>query len=974
MKRPFLALLVLLVTCSLARPAGIKNPPAVKKSLPLDDVPGVMMKNRANSQYLPDRIIIKLMPQTRTSLSKSLLGVRAIDQVLSRLSVTSVAQMFPSASAVTPPGEVDLSLMYAVTFLSPNDPFTIAEQLSTLDEVQYAEPWFIYPVHGVSPVSGDTFTPNDPSFPSQWALQKINAAQAWDVTQGDTTVVIAIVDTGVELNHPDIKANIWTNPGEIPNNGIDDDGNGYVDDVHGWDFIGKDYRNWREDNDPSPTAGNNAHGTHVAGIAAASTNNGIGIASIGFMCKILPVKCSADNDDRASGGSYVLKGYEGIVYAARMEAKVINSSWGGSGGSQFEQEIINFATQQGALVVAAAGNDRSNVFFSPAGYANVLGVAATDQSDIKAIFSNFGEFVDVSSPGVGIYSTLFPSTYDSWSGTSMASPLAAGLAGLVKSKFPNMTPVQVGEQIRVTSDNIDASNSLYAGQLGHGRINALKALTDSTLPSVRMVRFAITDKPGGNGDGYAQPAETLNVSCLFRNYLRPTSSGATVELTSVNGFMTVVNGTFPLVSLGTLDSISNAAAPFRVVVNPNVPQSYTAILQLRFTDGVYTDIQRFSFLVNPTYATHNINAIEMTLTNNGKLGFFDYPANEQGGGFVFRGTNHLFEGGLIIGSSSSQLVDVVRDDRGGQDADFSSSDFFTLKTPGLISQQDGHTTFTDNNASSTNKLGLQIELNSYAFSNPGDDRYIILSYSMKNTSPDTIKNMYVGIFLDWDIGNYDSDISAYDATRSLGYAYEFGEVTRKEYLGIRALDGAASYRSLDRDQANLTRGGKWDWISGGFGATSIGPTDIHHVLSSGPYKLAPAATQTVGFALVAGDSSLANIQQNSDAAQAKWNAIRNPTSVLIDETTTPNVFSLKQNYPNPFNPSTNFEFGIANFGLVSLKVFDLLGRETATIVNDNLQPGTYKVQWDASGLPSGVYIYRMQAGQFVAVRKLVILR
>lgn len=950
------------------------------KSLPLDGIPNVVLKSRTNSHYLPDRVIVKLMPKASSSLSKSSFGIPSIDRILSKVSVSSVSRMFPTPKAAAKSDEVDLSLFFVVQFSSPNDPFTLAGELSKNQEIQYAEPWFIYPLAKTS------FVPNDPSYGLQWGLQKIDASSAWDVSKGDSTVVIAIVDSGVEWAHPDLSANIWSNPGETGtdpsnqdkrSNGVDDDGNGYVDDWHGWDLVGADYQDIQADNNPTPTGSNNDHGTHVAGIAGAVTNNSVGIASLGFRCKILPVKCSADNDNRGTGGvAYILGGYSGITYAAQMGAKVINCSWGGPGGSQFEQDIINFATQHGSLVVAAMGNDASDIFFSPAGYNGVLAVAATNQNDVRASFSNYGSIVDVCAPGTGIYSTLYRSTYATWDGTSMAAPFATALAGLVKSAFPNFTPLQVGEQVRVTCDNIDAANPNFIGLLGRGRINALKALTVTNLPSVRLQSFAVSDVPGGNGNNVAQPAETLNVRCMFRNYLAPTSANARVELTSLSPFVTVINGTFAVSSLGTLDSVSNAASLFRVYVQTGVPQSHTAVMRLQFTDGSFTDGQQISFLVNPTYQTHNINAIQATLTNNGRVGFFDFPDNKEGVGFIYNNANHLYEGGLIIGASSTQVVDVVRNDQGSdqQNQDFFSNNFYTMTTPGVVSHQDGFTTFTDINASSTNRLGIQVDMYSYAFSNPLDSKYIVLRYTIRNTGSLPLDNMYAGIFLDWDLGDFSKDMSAFDVTRSLGYCND-ASATRTEYVGIRALDSAASFRSLVNDATiNLSRSAKWDWLSGGFGAAQAGPADIHHVISSGPYTIQPGSAQTVGFALVAADSSLANLQIVADAAKAKWKIIRNTVGIEHEGNEIPTSFSLSQNYPNPFNPSTNFEFRVASSEFVSIKVFDMLGREVTILVNEERKPGVYKVVWDASALPSGVYLYRIQAGSFKETRKMILMR
>ncbi|MBI3578153.1 MAG: S8 family serine peptidase, partial [Ignavibacteriales bacterium] len=495
MMKRYIIIVLLMINLALAFGGTQQNAKTVQKSLPLDGVPRVTLKTRANSFYMHDRIIIKMMPRIAHSLSKSAFGVSSIDQALSRVSVVSTQSMFPTTSFKTDKETEDLSLFYFVTFSSPNDPFTLAEELSKLPEVQYAEPWFIYPVS-----------------------KEIKAELAWDIAKGDSTVIIAIVDSGVEWHHPDLAANIWTNPNEIPGDGKDNDGNGKVDDIHGWDFAGSQWQSPDEDNDPAPTGGNNNHGTHVAGIAAAATNNGIGVASISYNCKILPVKCAADNDARSFGTGYILTGYQGIVYAAQMGATAINCSWGGSGGSQTEQDIINIVTKQGSLVVAAAGNNASDAFYSPAAYKNVLAVAATDSGDFKASFSNYGDFVDVCAPGVDVSSTVFFSaqptngaktfSYINFSGTSMATPMVTGLIGLVKSTpaFKNYTALQLGEQVRVTCDNIsDNTSGFYAGKLGRGRINAFKALTVTNLPSVRMQSFTITDSPGGNGNGVPQP-------------------------------------------------------------------------------------------------------------------------------------------------------------------------------------------------------------------------------------------------------------------------------------------------------------------------------------------------------------------------------------------------------------------------------------------------------------------------------------
>jgi hypothetical protein len=404
-----------------------------------------------------------------------------------------------------------------------------------------------------------------------------------------------------------------------------------------------------------------------------------------------------------------------------------------------------------------------------------------------------------------------------------------------------------------------------------------------------------------------------------------------------------------------------------------------------YRDGLFSDVQYIKFLVNPTYATHNVNALELTLTNNGRIGFYDFPDNLLGKGLIFNGENFLFEGGLIVGTSATQIDDVVRDEtQATQNADFGSRGFYTLQMPGEVSDQDGYTAFNDSLPPPVNyRIGLLVTMHSYAFSDPADSKYIILQYSIKNNTRNPLTNLYAGLFLDWDVGNYDFNVSNYDFARSLGYCFDAGTgpSTRREYLGVVALDGAAEFRSLVLDSTDFTRPSKWDWISGGFKRTQAGPTDIHQVISSGPYTLSPGATKVVAFALVAGDSSLANIQQNADAAKARWQKMVDNLKVGIEDNiaASPVTYQLTQNYPNPFNPSTTLQFQVPKRSFVSLKVFDVLGRELATLVNEERLAGIYRVTWDASKLPSGVYFYRLRAGDastssargFVETKKMV---
>ncbi|GAB4140968.1 MAG: hypothetical protein Fur0041_16190 [Bacteroidia bacterium] len=369
---------------------------------------------------------------------------------------------------------------YMLEFSDAQNVMNIIAELKATGKVEYAER---------VPLTKTCLTPNDPSYSSQWNLAQINASGAWNYFSSGSNIVIAIVDDAVDRNHPDLSPNLWVNTGEIANNNIDDDGNGYIDDINGFD-VGNN------DNNPNPPSSAYDHGTHVAGIASARANNNTGIASIGFSCKLMAVKATTSS-------SSITNGYDGIVYAVNSGADVINMSWGGTGSSTTAQNIITWASNQGVLLIAAAGNSNVNSMFYPAGYSECMAVASTTTGDVKSSFSNYGTWVDISAPGSNIYSTLPGTGYGNKSGTSMASPLVAGLAGLMLSLNPGLTPSDIKSCITSTAVNINAANPSYTGQLGAGRIDANAAMQciSATLnwpPQANFTANVTTVTAGGN--------------------------------------------------------------------------------------------------------------------------------------------------------------------------------------------------------------------------------------------------------------------------------------------------------------------------------------------------------------------------------------------------------------------------------------------------------------------------------------------
>ncbi|NKQ37900.1 MAG: S8 family serine peptidase, partial [Methanosarcinales archaeon] len=331
--------------------------------------------------------------------------------------------------------------------------------------------------------------PNDTHFGELWGLHNtahdadIDAPEAWGITTGSADVIIAVIDTGVNYNHPELASNMWVNPGEIAGDGVDNDGNGFIDDIYGWDF-------GYSDSSPMDIHG---HGTHVAGTVGAQGNNAVGITGVMWDAQIMALQafhiCPTSGRPLTRTNDLV----NSISYATANGAHIINASWGGGGGSDVPGDILRDAIEaaghNGVLFVAAAGNggldgigdnnDTTPIF--PASYSldNIISVAATDQHDNLAVFSNFGATsVDVAAPGVNILSTVLANNYGFKRGTSMAAPHVAGLAGLLLSHSPNLTVAQLKALIL---DGVDPQTGLAGKMVSGGRINAYGSLTIPTV-------------------------------------------------------------------------------------------------------------------------------------------------------------------------------------------------------------------------------------------------------------------------------------------------------------------------------------------------------------------------------------------------------------------------------------------------------------------------------------------------------------
>ena len=459
-----ISILLLIVVCSEFSLIKAENPP-------LADI---------HSQITPGELLIRLTSEAATDLEQ-LHANAPISLLHAKHNVQSRHPLFPHLAR--PSLNPNLKRIYLLRFApdAPLEALKAAYQQNPLVEaVEY---------NYLRPTLADPVVPNDPQYPEQWNLPLVRLPQAWAIEKGNRNVVIAVIDSGIDYKHEDLAPKVWINPKETPENGLDDDGNGYIDDVYGWDFTDApnlqaegDYL--EGDNEPIDESG---HGTHVAGIAGALPNNGIGIAGVAWECPLMAIRAGLSlggssrmqDDDSASA----------IVYAADNGANIVNMSWGSERRSFVIQDAIDYAYSRGVVLVAAAGNSQKPEAIFPAAYRKVIAVASTEQNQQRFYQSNFGASIDIGAPGNVILSTQINNQYRLLTGTSMASPHVAGVAALLLAKRPTLTHEEIRHILINTADPVyrEDSDELDERFVGAGTVNAERALLASGVLQARIL-------------------------------------------------------------------------------------------------------------------------------------------------------------------------------------------------------------------------------------------------------------------------------------------------------------------------------------------------------------------------------------------------------------------------------------------------------------------------------------------------------
>ncbi len=921
-----------------------------------------MANNVVPGDYLENTIIIKVKPEYRSNCSDTKIENLIFNKLFAELGGTDLKKVFPFVKApqreVNERGEhyADLTLIYQFSYSSAVGLEKAINIIGAAGIFQYVEPYYIPKV---------SYTPNDPLFSTQWGMTNVQVEAGWGVNtttaRGDTNVVVGITDTGTELTHDDLKNQLKVNVADLPGGG-DGDGDGYVDNFRGWDL---------GDNDNNPTWTGDSHGVHVSGISSAKVDNSIGVAGVGFKCKYLPVKI-------ANTAGTLTMAYQGIVYAADHGCDIINCSWGGAGGGTFGQDAVTYATiNKDALVIAAAGNGGVDELQYPASYTYTISVVNTKTDDRRNTGSSYNFTADVCAPGTGINSTYPTNAYSSLTGTSMASPFAAGVAAIIKSYFPTYTALQVGERLKVTCDNIYPLHSpIYANKLGTGRVNLFKALTNANTPSVVMTSRTIVD----NNDNTFVANDTLRISGNFTNYLAPTVN-LTATLSSTSPFVTVLDGSSTLGVVGTLGVANNNADPYDVRILATAPLNSSILFKITYSDPAtsYTAVEHFYVTVNVDYVNITINDVFTSIGSNGRIG---YSQNGQTGGlgFNYMGTALLYEAGLMIGRDTGRVSDGVRS-WSTPSMDWSSLVSAHPVIPSVYSEFDVDGTFRDNLA--TLPLPITVHHKAFAWSTAGNRKYVIVQYTISNTGASSLSSMYAGIFADWDIDatTFGENRAAFDAATKMGYVWYTGAAGK--YAGIKLLTTSAPVVHYAVD--NVAGGAGGQDLTNGYsgqekyltmstnrataGVAGLG-ADVCDVVSTGPYTIASGDSIKVAFALLAGDD-LADLIISAGNAQVMYDGLGVTTDVNSVALDGDNALTI---FPNPTSGESFVDLTLTESSKIDLRVFNVLGEEISVIASEQMAAGKHRFVYETASLSSGMYYYQLTVGNKKFTQKLMVTK
>ncbi|MCC6962701.1 MAG: S8 family serine peptidase [candidate division Zixibacteria bacterium] len=846
--------------------------------------------------YVPNEFVVQFkadlgkITQARTALGLVAIGNAALDELGRKYEVAELRTQFPGAQPTMVKGQVlDLSRYFVVKFESGHDLEQVMAEYRANPYVESVEPIGIHALYA---------TPNDGFYASdQWHLNQasdkdVDAPEAWDIETGDPSIIVAVMDSGVRYYHKDLggsnasstnpggtDGNIWINLAEKNGTaGVDDDGNGYVDDWVGYDFVtgltgcwsGEDCST--ADNDPRDF---NGHGTHCAGNVGAINNNGYASCSVaggwgngalqptGNGVKVMPLRIGWSQSYLGQEAGYVRMDFaaSALYYAANKGAKIASCSWGASNSGGIDAAITYFLNA-GGMIFKAAGNANNQTSDYMTARTDIIAVAATDQNDCRASFSSYGTWVEISAPGVAILSSYHDHTdaandyVATMDGTSMATPIAASVAALIWSANPTWTAAQVRDRLYATADNIYglSCNSAYAGKLGAGRVNAYNAVF---------------------------------------------SGGCTAPTAQFSG--TPLSGSAPLAVTFTNSSSGTAPLSYSWAFGDGGTSTATSPVYTYTTPGTYTVTLTAT---NSCGSDQEVKTGYVTVTAPPAQQCDDFNDNNISNWVNSTGTWSV-SGGIVTGNSNTQNSKRT-------------SPFGAWTNPTVTCQVRMNSGRTQRNA---RIIFNYVDANNYRFIE-GDD-----------------------------VNNYWRIYSRVSGTNT-----------------VRATFSATISTAT--------------WYNVEVNVTSTGNTTLKvNGATLGSYNFGSAPSGLVGIGYSRANSNFDNF---CVGASSSLEGPVDQSVVEIGEPITktdplPHSFELSQNYPNPFNPTTTIKYFLPEVANVELVIVNVMGQTVRTLVNAMQAPGEHSVMWDGrdqSGVAvaSGIYLYKMRAGDFTETRKMVLMK
>lgn len=914
-----------------------------------------------NLKVLNNKVIVRLKPNTNFSSFYSKL--KSFDAVLQKQLLdfkSSYTYKIHNKQEITLRPNEDLNKIlkteepllrtYYIIYNSGESPHQFCNKLiKNFEEVEIAEPIYID-----KPLQ---YFPDDPLAPQQILLTKCQIIDAWSLDSGDTNVIIGISDVGVDQNHEDLQYSIAINWSD-PLNNIDDDGNGYIDDFKGYDFA-------NENSSYDNTYSSHDHGTNVSGIAAATVNNGVGIAGVANKCKIFPIKTSVNNE--------LIFSYESIIYAAIRGFKVLNCSWGiEKPYSEIDQSIINYAIARDVAIVASGGNTTGSFQKNyPSAYHGVLAVGEVDQMD-NFSGNNLGEYIDILAPGKGNWYPLNISGYsNSGSGSSYAAPVVAGVVALVRSKYPQLNALQALELVRLTADDVSKiTYNYYWKDLLPGRVNAYKALnTDPfSMPSIRPEKSYFKDLYGNIIDRFAV-GDTVILDIDAFNYLGE-ADNLTFKLSAIKDDYKSIRVLDSIINIGNIEENSEIKiGSFKFTINSENESKMFFRIDI-YGDNNYHDFFLIEFIPTPLTATFSNEVIKFSASDAGTIGFGGNENNRQGIGFEYKHIgNQLWKSCFFAFVGNNKYVSSLYwDIMPGNNNDF-------IPEKKLVPPERNICIFNDNNAISSLKLGIQVK---QEFIIPkGQHSIAKVNIEIKNTNHTQLDNFAAGYYFDWDVNNSDSNkvelLPEAIPNHLLSYpaAVEIIQYTDKQFPIFGC--GVISYENQGHAQAAginnqlhqiYNEDIMFNSLTSGTSFQDIGVFDASCVVGMYyPGSFSPNEIKKFSICFGAADNKNDFIEKMKRALDTTYTKVENK-----------NNNSIVNIYPNPAKDIVNIEFQSTQSTKIDLEIIDELGRTiqkyTETINNIG------KINWniDLSKYSSGIYNIIIKYNNDIINKKLFIVK